>query len=385
MQNYLGKALEVLEKFNISFRDGEESHLANILQEAVHIDEPKVIAIARTVQHIGTFSQLVRDNVEGMDIAQRYNEITDKFDSIRDDSKRSIEQLADGKIDYKEKAGNLWMNLFRGSTHSRFKKISDLYNSVADDTKEQLKKEGEILDAYIDFRFALKESETLAYELLSTQENNLKSAQGSLQEASKNLENYTLDDKANKSRLEMKRDEAIQKQINEDKVYQLIKDVAEDLKNGYNVGEALIAKLQQTHNVKERVYQRAVSFFTTNEHVFTALDATYTSQQGLHETTQTLESMKTGINKGLEDIATLGTNIEKAALKAGYGSTYNPASVQKLIDSIVNYQIESREMISTLRKESSTATKEVETIVNNGKKRISEVIAKYDALEQRIN
>ena len=163
----------------------------------------------------------------------------------------------------------------------------------------------------------------------------------------------------------------------EDRSYQLIKDVAEDLKVAYNVGETLITKLKQTHDVKDRVYRRAVSFFTTNEHVFTILDTVYTSQHGLHEATQTTEALKDGVNKGLEDVADLGRELERAALKAGYGSTVNPQSVQKLVDAIVNYQKESREMIEQLRDESEKSAKEIEVIVEDGKKRYRDAVTKY--------
>ena len=377
LQEYLDSAVSVLNRFGIQLREDEETQLANILQGAVQIDEPKVLAIARTLKHAGVFNQLVRDNVQGMNVAQRYDQITELFDSIRDDSKKLVTQLEDGRIDYKERAQNLWMRVSRGSTHSRFEKIKSLYESVSTDSREQLENEDAILDAYINFRFALKESEILAYELLNTQEERLKTAENGLKESVKALDSYQDSDNAVRSRLQMTRDEASEKFENENKVYQLVKDVAEDLKNGYNVGEVLIAKLKQTHDVKERVYQRSVSFFTTNEHVFTTLDAVYTSQHGLHEATQTLESMKSGVNRGLEDIADLGKNLERAALKAGYGSTYNPESVQKLVDAIVSYQIESRQMISQLRDESTKNAEDIRIIVDDGKKRTAEASYKF--------
>ncbi len=385
MHQYLDKALTVIQKYGIQRQDTAESGLANLLQGVVHVDEPKVLAIAQTVGYIGTFSQLVRDNVESMNVAERYNQITEMFNSIREDSKKLVGQLEDGKVDYKEKAQNLWMRLSRGSTHSRFEKIRGLFNDVSEDTEEQLDKEEAILEAYINFRFALKESETLAYDVLSTQEQKLKSANEKMQSADKNLEDYSGSDDAQSSRLQMDRDLAVEDHRREDATYQLIKDVAEDLKNGYNIGETLIAKLQQTHGVKQRVFQRSISFFTTNEHVFTTLDATYTSQRGLHEQTQTLEGMKEGINKGIEDVAELGRNLETAALKAGYGSTYNPSSIQKLVDAIVQYQTESQQMISDLRKESTQSVEEIEKLVDEGKRKVARVIAKYDNLSARVD
>ena len=155
------------------------------------------------------------------------------------------------------------------------------------------------------------------------------------------------------------------------------KNIAENLEIGYDVGETLITKLKQTHDVKERVFRRAVTFFTTNEHVFTILGTVYTSQHGLHEVTQATEAMKEGVNRGLEDIAGLGRELERAALKAGYGSTIDPESVQKLVDSISGFQIESLQMIAELRKESEESTKAIRSSVEAGKKKYQETLGKY--------
>jgi uncharacterized protein YaaN involved in tellurite resistance len=120
-----------------------------------------------------------------------------------------------------------------------------------------------------------------------------------------------------------------------------------------------------------------VTFFTTNEHVFTILGTVYTSQHGLHEITQATEAMKEGANKGLEDVAELGKELERAALKAGYGSTINPESVQKLVDAISDFQVESLNMIADLRKESEESTKEIRRVVETGKQRFEQTLAKF--------
>ena len=185
-------------------------------------------------------------------------------------------------------------------------------------------------------------------------------------------------DPAKRSELQLARDEKQRSLEVEDKNYQLLKDVAENLTVGYNVGETLIAKLNQTHGIKDQVYRRAITFFSTNEHVFTTLDAVYTSQHGLHETTQALEAMKEGANRGLEDVAELGLNLERAALKAGYGSTLDPKSVGKLVDAVVSYQSESLEMIEQLRDESQKSAQEIERIVEEGKEKCQKALKRYE-------
>lgn len=110
MQKYLDQALSTLDKLGISARDDVPQELISLLEEVKHVDEAKVMAIANTIRHMSTFNALVRDNVENINVGNRYLEITQMFDSIREDSKTLIAQLDDGKISIPEKAQNLWMH-----------------------------------------------------------------------------------------------------------------------------------------------------------------------------------------------------------------------------------------------------------------------------------
>ncbi|MFG0287706.1 MAG: cell surface protein [Rhodopirellula sp. JB044] len=376
MRDYLDRALETLKKFG-GDRNEAPQELITLLEDVKYLDEAKVLAIAEVIKHMSSFNALVRENVESVQIGNRYMDITQMFDSIREDSKRLISQLDDGKISGTEKVSNWWMKMRRGTPSDRFEKIVEIYGDVAKDTKNALNSEEQIMDAYIDFRFALKESEVLARELLDQHLPILEAAKDGLATAQTALDNYEGSDEGGKSQLELRRDEARHRFEKEDKTYQLLKDIAENLEIGYDVGETLITKLKQTHDVKERVFRRAVTFFTTNEHVFTILGTVYTSQHGLHEVTQATEAMKDGVNRGLEDVASLGRELERAALKAGYGSTIDPESVQKLVDAISGFQIESLQMIAELRKESEESTKAIRKSVEEGKRKYQATLGRY--------
>ncbi len=376
MRGYLDRALDTLKEFGVSENTAPQE-LISLLEGVRHLDEAKVIAIADVIKHMGSFNALVRENVESIEVGHRYMAITQLFDSIREDSKMLIAQLDDGKISGMEKVNNWWMKMRRGTPSDRFEKIVGVYADVAKDTKDALKKEEAIMDAYIDFRFALKEAEGLARQLLDEHTPRLDAAKAKLGDTQKQLDEYSGTEAGQKSQLELRRDEARHAYEKEDKTYQLLKDIAENLEIGYDVGETLITKLKQTHDVKERVYRRAVTFFTTNEHVFTILGTVYTSQHGLHEVTQATEAMKEGVNKGLEDIADLGRELERAALKAGYGSTIDPQSVQKLVDAISGFQIESLQMITELRKESEESTRAIRQSVERGKQKYQQTLAKH--------
>ena len=151
------------------------------------------------------------------------------------------------------------------------------------------------------------------------------------------------------AKLELARDERLRELQDEDKRYQVAKDLAENLSVSYNTTEVIMARLLQSNDAKERVYSQAVTFFGTNETVFTALNASFTSLQGLHETTQTLEAMKEGVNKSLETLADVGGKVQEDALKAGYGPTIKAESVKKILDSVINFQEKSRTLIAELR------------------------------------
>jgi hypothetical protein len=372
--SYLSKAIEVLKKYQQSTSQELSSELISLLEKVKHLDEPTVLSIARVINNMSKFNELVRDNVSEMDIGHRYQEITDMFTSIREDSKKLIGQLEDGKLGFSERMSNYWMKFTRGTPHARFEKIQNLFRDVSKSTNEQLSREEEILEGYIDFRFALKDAHIKSLSLLEKQEKVLATAKENQAKAQEAVTNLADNSSANKATTELARDEALDRFNQEDRIYQLLKDISENLSIGYSVGETLIAKLKQTHDVKDQVYRRSLTFFTTNEHVFTILDSVYTSQHGLHEATQTAEALKDGVNRGLEDIAELGDKLEKAALKAGYGSTFSPESVKKLVDAITKFQTESRELIEELRVESAKNAEEINTIVEDGKKRFNEVL-----------
>jgi hypothetical protein len=150
---------------------------------------------------------------------------------------------------------------------------------------------------------------------------------------------------------------------------------------GYNTSEVIMARLLQTTNAKDRVYKQAVSFFGTNETVLTALSASFTGLWGLHESTKTVDAMKEGVSKSLEDLADIGGKVQEAALKAGYGPTIRADAVKKLVESVVNYQLRSREIIAEMRDLSTKNAAEIRDAVEQGKQRLARLVESGHALE----
>jgi hypothetical protein len=132
-----------------------------------------------------------------------------------------------------------------------------------------------------------------------------------------------------------------------------------------------MARLLQTTNAKERVYAQAVSFFSTNEVVFTALTASFTGMFGLHEGTRTVEAMKEGVSQSLEVLAEIGGKVQEAAVRAGYGPTIRADAVKQLVDSVVNWQTRSHEIIAEMRKQSTANAEEIRSAVEDGKRKLA--------------
>ena len=95
---------------------------------------------------------------------------------------------------------------------------------------------------------------------------------------------------------------------------------------------------------------------------------------GLHESTQTLNKMKEGINQSLETLSEIGGKIQEEALKAGYGPTVRAESVKKLVDSVVNYQQRSYEIIDEMRKLSTQNAHDIREAVEDGKRRMARLV-----------
>jgi hypothetical protein len=148
----------------------------------------------------------------------------------------------------------------------------------------------------------------------------------------------------------------------------------------YNTSDVIMARLQQTTNAKERVYQQAISFFGTNETVLTALSASFTGLHGLHESTQTLNAMKEGVSKSLEDLADIGGKVQEEALKAGYGPTIRADAVKRLVDSVITFQTRSREIVQEMRQLSTQNATEIHTAVEQGRERLARLVEEGKAL-----
>jgi hypothetical protein len=377
---YLDKAVNAIRDLGVWPEQQGEQPITGLLSQITELDETRVILIGRTLSQASAFNEVVREQIAAMKIGERYEDITKGFDSIRDDAKGMVDQLSDNRLDLMERASNVWMKVSRGDIATRFNKIRDVYLEVTRDTKDQIDREQIILEAYRDFRGALKQAEVMALEVLQTAEKRLGDKKDILNGASAAVAGYAGSVPADRARLEMDRDEKLREMQNEEKRYQIAKDLSDNLTISYNTSEVVMARLMQTTNAKERVYQQSISFFSTNETVLTALSASFTGMFGLHESTETLNAMKEGMSKSLETLSEIGDKVQEEAVKAGYGPTVRADAVKKLVDSVVNFQEKSRTIINEMRVASTKNSAEIRDAVEDGKRRLAALAADGNAL-----
>jgi hypothetical protein len=369
---YLDKALGALREMGLPAGAAQDSPITALLARIQDLDQNRVVLIARVLNQTTTFNEVVREQISGMQIGERYRDITDAFNSIRDDARDMVKQVEDGRISTFERLSNIWQKATRGDIADRFRKIQSTFLTVTRDTKDQVDREHRILEAYRDFRGAMKEAEVMAFEVLKIAEGKLAAAKAGVQAASATVEAAAPGiEPAERARLELARDEAVRALQAEEGRYQIAKDLSDNLTVSYNTSEVIMARLVQTTSAKERIWQQSVSFFSTNEAVLTALTASFTGMSGLAESTRTLDSMKDGVNQSLEVLAEIGGKVQEAALRAGYGPTIRVESVKMLVDSVVSYQERSQSIIEEMRLAATRNSEEVRTAVEDAKRRMA--------------
>lgn len=373
--NYLDRAMGALRGLGLVAPPENNAAAVALVSQLATLDEARVVAIARVLQQSGHFNAIMRDEISSARVSDRYTEIVRAFDSIRDDATAMVEQVRDGKVDLGERLQNLWMKVTRGDIPSRFDKIRRVFLEVSRDATGQLEREARVLEMYADFRLAIKDAEIQAHELLALQVQALASAKAGLQQAQQAMDAAgPAGDAAATGRLAIVRDEALRTVQREEARYQLAKDLVENLQVNYATSEAIMLRVHQSHEVKRRVNQRSVVFFSTNETSFTALNLAFTTQLGLHESTQTLNAMTEGTSKGLEAVASIGDEILHDGLNAGYGPTLGVDSVRKLVDAVVRFQETSLQEIETLRAQATRDSAEISAYVEQGKQRFAALV-----------
>ena len=177
---YLDRAASALKQIGVTVPKGEDAPINGLLQKISDLDQDKIAVIARTLGQASVFNEVVREHTRAMEIGDRYRDIAEGFNSVRDDAKKMVDQIADAKIDLLERVNNVWMKIARGDIADRFDHIKKTYLDVTRSTRDQIERESAILEAYRDFRGALKQAEVLALDVLKIAEQKWEAAKAEL-------------------------------------------------------------------------------------------------------------------------------------------------------------------------------------------------------------
>jgi hypothetical protein len=374
-----------LKVLGVGTPDTGTAPIVALLKRISDVDEDRVLVIARTLSHQQNFDSLVASQISQINFGGRFDDIVKRFDSIRDDSKRLVSQAERSAPTVGDRVSNVVMKLTRGDISDRFDAIRKTFDEVIKDVGVQVERESAILEAYADFRSSIKEAEIIAYEVKAILDEDLKAAQTKVADAMVLVQQASDASPQEKSRLELERDEAQRAAKAVEDRWQIATDLANNLQVSYSVTEVTMAKLAESHMAKDRLFKQSVAFMSTNSSVLTALKATYTGLMGLHEATQALDAMHDGISKSLESIADVGTKITENALRKGYGPSIRAQSVKKLVDSVVEFQENSTKIISDMRRESEQNAKEIRDYVEDGKRRIADLVSNGKAQTVTVN
>ena len=93
---YLDKAMSSLRDLGLVPERTDDAPIIALLDQISDLDEARIVGIARTLNQAATFNEVVREQISAVSIGERYREITNGFDSIREDAKRMVDQVEDG-------------------------------------------------------------------------------------------------------------------------------------------------------------------------------------------------------------------------------------------------------------------------------------------------
>ena len=363
---------------NLEVKSVSRDIARNRVKELEVVDAQSAQAILEVLSSLEGFDDVVREQVREMRTAERYEVVRKNFKTILDDADRMVKQVADdGKVTFVNRLQNRLMEWRRGTIQSRFQELRNVSEQVFADVNDQIQREVTILDAYKEFRGALKESTLVAQILLEKTTARKDEFAEKLVTAQKSIDDAKAQgmDFMRVGVLELNRDKAQSDFEVEDRRYQSAIDISEQLNIAFGIAEAVMQKLSQTTEIKEAQQRKTATFYTANNGTLTALMTAFTSMKGLHEATQMQNSMADGIRDALEKISETGTQVQQNALKATYGTTVDAKSLQKLFTSAVEFEEMQRKMIDELRATSRTNDEAVRKTIEEGQKRLADAVS----------
>lgn len=331
-------------------------------------------------QSMNAFDQLVSDNLKEMNVGERHSEIAENFESIIKDLERKIRNASGGA-----NVGRKWVDKiqekliakFRGSMTERFEKINVASEAVFADSDQQIKHERAILDAYADYREALRDSMYIAEDLKNKATVARDEAGERLKKAKENLEAVPSDASVmQQAPAQIAMDEAQREFEKMDRRQDIAASLHEKLTISYTVSEAVMTRYAETTKVRENVQNQASIFYTTNKGVMNVMKATIVQLEGTLESAETLNVMKKkgeDMLKKITDNSSAMSRVTQRATEIAYEASISPEQLRDLYKKTVEFKLEQAQTGIKMRKKREENLKAVQVELKKGQEALAAV------------
>jgi len=378
----LHSARRVLSLVGIEVKANDVAQAAALeqLRQLEELGPDQTQHLIEVFQSMNAFDQLVSDNLKEMNVGDRHTEIAQIFESIVKDLERKIRN-ASGESN----VGRKWIDKiqekliykFRGTMAERFEKIDVTSQAVFADSDQQIKHERAILDAYADYREALRDSMYIAEDLKNKATAARDEAGERLKKAKENLEAVPSDATVvQQAPAQIAMDEAQREFEKLDRRQDIAASLHEKLTISYTVSEAVMTRYAETTKVRENVQNQASIFYTTNKGVINVMKATVVQLEGTLESAETLKVMKekgADLLKKITDNSSAMSRVTQSATEIAYTTSITPEQLRDLYKKTVEFKLEQAQTGIKMRKKRDENLKAVQVELKKGQEALAAV------------
>lgn len=376
-RNKLHNARRVLSLVGINIEVDSLAQKAtlNQIRELEDLGPDEAAQLVEVVQHMNAFDELVSRNLNQMNVGERYEDIRENFESIIKDLERKV-RGASGSRNLFDKIQDKLISWKRGDVKERFQKIKVSYESVFGDADKQIEHETAILEAYRDYREALRDSSTIAEVLKKRAQEAYTEVKGNFVAANDEVDNAPADlDPLELAALKIKRDD-LQRELEKlDRRQDIASSLAEKLQVSFGISEAVMTRYAETTKVRDNVQRQSAMFYTANSGVMTVLAATFMQLEATNEQSQVLSEMGKQTSAMLNKLSQSGQSLNKIAknaTEAAYTSYISAEDIRKLYESTVEFKAEQNKMVKTLREARDKNMEAVRIEIDKGQRLLAQ-------------
>lgn len=381
-RNKLHSASRLLSTIGIKLEIDSLAQKATLgqIEELAVYGQDEAGQLREVVESINSFDRLVTDNLESMNVGERYNDIRENFESIIKDLERKLKGAESNNVGAKivDRIQARLSHWRRGSIQDRFKKIKVISEAVYADSDAQIEHEKVIIEAYADYREALRDSGTLAQiikERATADCNVLKEKMTDLIEQL-NAAQDAEEDILSIALIQQQLDEAKRNHGHADRRKEIATSLEQKLSTTYGISEAIMTRYTDTATVRDRLQRESALYYSVNQGVMTTLMATFQQLENINEGTQVLKQMQQQSKSAMESLHRHGgiaNKVIKQAQEVTLGTYFTHDDMRKLYQSTINFKSEQARDYQRLSAERDKNFVLLQKAIQDGQRQLNEV------------